>query len=73
MPLEIKKRERENIQGLLYRFKKAIQGSGILLRAREGSFKRRSKSKSAKKKSILRRLEANKEHERKRKFEKPNA
>jgi len=35
MPLEIKRKQRENVQTLMRRFQKAVQQSGILLEVRK--------------------------------------
>lgn len=68
MALEIKRKERENSQGLVRRFTKAVQQSGILIRARKKRFKHREKSEGTKKKAALRREESKKEYEKLRKM-----
>jgi ribosomal protein S21 len=62
MPLEVKKRERENSQSLIRRFTKRVQQSGILLRARKSRFRGRSKSRQMKKRTALRREEKKQEY-----------
>lgn len=68
MALEIKKKERETTQSLVHRFTKALQGSGILVRARKTRFKKREKSGQMKKKAALRREEMREEYEKLRKM-----
>lgn len=63
MPLEVKKQNRETTQSLVRRFTKAVQGSGILLRARKIRFKSREKSEGMKKRTALRRLTKKGEYE----------
>ncbi|MDP3991127.1 MAG: hypothetical protein Q8P63_02425 [Candidatus Nealsonbacteria bacterium] len=63
MDLEIKKQERETSQGLVRRFGRRVQQSGILIRARKHRFKQRPKSQQAKKKAALRREELKKEYQ----------
>lgn len=62
MSLEVKKQERETSQGLIRRFTKKVQQSGILLRARKNRFRRRSKSRQMKKRTALRREKLKKEY-----------
>lgn len=63
MALEVKKKERETTQNLIRRFTRALQQSGILLRARKIQFKEREKSEDLKKEAALRREEKKKEYE----------
>jgi len=63
MPLEIKKQNKENSLILIRRFSKALQGAGILLKARKIRFKERKKSAEMKKRAALRREELKKEFE----------
>ena len=63
MALEISKQERETSQSLARRFKKRVQQSGLLLRARKIRFKERKKSEQMKKRAALRREELKKEYE----------
>ena len=63
MALEIKKQEKESSQGLARRFSKRVKLSGILLRARKGRFRDRTKSRQMRKRSALRREELKKEYE----------
>jgi len=63
MSLEAKKQERENSQGLIRRFKKRVQKSGILRRARKIRFRQSSKSKEMKKRTALRREKLRAEYE----------
>jgi len=62
MPLEVTKQNRETSQGLVRRFTKSVQQSGILLRARSLRFKSRKKSENMKKKAALRREIKKKEY-----------
>jgi ribosomal protein S21 len=63
MALEIQKQERESSQGLVRRFQKRVQQSGLLLRARKIRFRERVKSEQMKKRAALRREELRKEYE----------
>lgn len=63
MALEITKKEKENTQNLIRRFTKALQESGILVRARKIRFKEREKSEEMKKRAALRREEMKKKYE----------
>lgn len=60
MALEVKKREKETPQSLIYRFAKAIQKSGILIEARERMFRVKKLSEEKKKRTALRREELKK-------------
>jgi ribosomal protein S21 len=61
--LEVRRKEKESVQSLIYRFTKAIRESGILLRARERRFRQRPLNKRARKEKALRRLELQKHYE----------
>ena len=63
MSLEVKRKERENSQNLVRRFRKRVQQSGILRRARKTRFRHREKSKNMEKKAALRRGEMKVEYE----------
>lgn len=71
MPLEVIKQERENSQGLIRRFTRGMQQSGILVRARKLQFKKRVKSKEMRRKAALRKQELRKEYEKKKKLNRP--
>jgi ribosomal protein S21 len=60
MTLEVKKKEKENVQNLVKRFTKAVQKSGILIRAREKMYRDRNISEEKKKRKALRREEMKK-------------
>lgn len=64
MPVEVRKRERESVQGLLRRFSKRILQSGVLVRARRGRFYVSPLTKRQKRISALRRQKVSKERER---------
>jgi len=64
MSLEVKKQERETTQSLIRRFTKRVQKSGILVRARNSRYHKRSKSQQMKKRAALRRQELTKEYQR---------
>lgn len=68
MVLEIKKQPSESSQGLVRRFARRIQQSGLLVRARKHRFRQRPKNKQAKKRAALRREELRKEYEKLRKL-----
>jgi ribosomal protein S21 len=63
MALEVKKEKRESIASLIRRFARAVQQSGILIRAREKMYKDRRISEEKKKRSALRREEMKKKYE----------
>jgi ribosomal protein S21 len=54
MALEIKRKQRENVQAMMRRFQKAVQQSGILLEVRKRQFVKREKSDNMQKKIALR-------------------
>lgn len=56
MALEVKRKTKENVQSLIKRFTKAVQKSGILIRAREKMYKDRNLSEEKKKRKALRRV-----------------
>lgn len=60
MPLEIRKKQRENTQAMIRRFQKAIQQSGVLREVRKRQFVKRDKSPDMQKKSALRKIETRK-------------
>lgn len=70
MPIEVKKQERENSQSVIRRFTRAVRQSGVLMRVKNGMFRKRPKSPLARKKAALRREKRKKEFERAKKFEK---
>jgi len=63
MALEIRKKEKETSQGLIRRFTRSVQQSGLLIRARKIRFRERGKSRQMKKRAALRREEIKKEYE----------
>jgi ribosomal protein S21 len=63
MALEIKRREKESVQSLVRRFTRAVQQSGILVRAREKMYRDREKSEDLKREAALRREELRKKYE----------
>ena len=63
MPLEVKRKQREPNQSLVFRFMKRFKQSGVLLRYREARFFQRAKSVQAQKKTALRRMELKKKYE----------
>lgn len=68
MPLEVKKKERENPQNLVRRFSKRIKQSGLLIRVRKKQYRRRTKSPQLKKRAALRREEKKKLYEKRKKM-----
>lgn len=72
MALEVKKQEKENVQGLLRRFSKGLQQSGILKRAKKHRFHHRTKSQTAQKRAALRREDLRKEYEKLKKLGLPS-
>lgn len=63
MALEIRKKQRENIQAMMRRFQKAVQQSGILLEKRKRQFMKREKSDNMQKASALRKIETKKKYD----------
>jgi len=61
--IKIERKGRESPQSLIYRFTKAVQESGILVRARSTKFKDRNISEEKKKRAALRREELKKYYE----------
>ena len=61
--VEVKKTERENSQGLIRRFTKRVQQSGILRVTRKGRFHQRTKSKEMQKRAALRKKQLKEEYE----------
>lgn len=61
--VEVRKTERENSQGLIRRFTKRVQQSGILRVARRGRFHQRTKSKEMQKRAALRKQQLRAEYE----------
>lgn len=73
MPLEVRKKDKENSQNLVHRFTKTVRQSGLLLQVRGKQFKKRAKSSLAKKRSALRRVILTAEKKRQEKLNKPKA
>ncbi|MFZ3073992.1 MAG: 30S ribosomal protein S21 [Minisyncoccales bacterium] len=63
MALEIRRKQRENVQAMMRRFQKAVQQSGILLETRKRQFVKRAKSDNMQKKSALRKVETKKKYD----------
>jgi ribosomal protein S21 len=65
--IEVKKKDNESVGSLLRRFSRKVQQSGLLLQARSSRFQERTKSRTERRKSALRRNEivAQKERDRK--------
>ncbi len=63
MALEIRKKQRENVQAMMRRFQKAVQQSGILLETRKRQFVKRVKSDNMQKKTALRKIENKKKYD----------
>ena len=63
MSVKIQKKGKESSHSLVYRFTKAIQESGILVRARKTRFKDRNLSEEKKKRAALRREDLKKQYE----------
>ncbi len=68
MPIEVRKKERESPQGLIRRFQRKIQQSGLLRRARKAMFRNREKSRNMERESALRREEIKKKYQKMRKM-----
>jgi ribosomal protein S21 len=63
MPVKVTKKEKETVASLIRRFQKAVQKSGILIRARERMYRDRNLSEEKKKRRALRREELKKYYE----------
>jgi len=63
MPVKVTKKEKETVASLIRRFQKAVQKSGILIRARERMYRDRNLSEEKKKRKALRREELKKYYE----------
>jgi len=63
MPIEVKRKPRESVSGMLRRFTRKVQLSGILLSARKARFQKSGRSKNLRKKDALYREKARKERE----------
>ena len=68
MPLEIRKREGENIGSVLFRFNKKVKQSGILKESKKRRFKTRPKNKRNTRLSAIYKTEKAKELERQKKY-----
>lgn len=55
--VEVRKKDKETVQSLLFRFTRGVQKSGILTRAKENRFRTRAKSRTMQKKAALRKEE----------------
>lgn len=62
MTVQVKKQGRESTQGLVRRFTKAVQQSGVLLRTKKERFRKKEKSEKIKKRAALRREELKKKY-----------
>lgn len=63
MPLEVKRKPKESVQSLIFKFTKAIRSSGLLFGARKKMFRSRPLNKRARKQKALRSLEIQKQRE----------
>ena len=63
MPVKVTKKEKETVASLIKRFQRAVQKSGILIRAREKMYRDRNLSEEKKKRRALRREELKKYYE----------
>ncbi len=66
--IEVKRKDNESVGSLLRRFSKKVQQSGLLIQARNSRFKEKTKSRTERRKSALRRNEIVTEKERLRKL-----
>ena len=62
MALEVKRKPRESVQGLIRRFSQRIRRSGILVQARKIRFQEKPKSKQARKRAALRKEQLRKDY-----------
>jgi len=61
--VEVTKRERESSEGLLRRFSRKVQQSGVLLKARKNRYKETAKNKARIRKDAIRRAQIQKERD----------
>ena len=61
--VEVKKKDHESVEGLLRRFKKKVQQSGILYRARNRRYYERPKNRRQRREDALKRKELREEKE----------
>lgn len=66
--IEVKKKDNESVGSLLRRFSRKVQQSGLLLQARSSRFQEKSKSRTERRKSALRRNELSAQREKDRKL-----
>ncbi|MBI2406463.1 MAG: 30S ribosomal protein S21, partial [Candidatus Harrisonbacteria bacterium] len=64
MAVEVRKKENESVSGMLYRFTKKVQQSGVLKEAKKRRFHKRKVSGLKRKLSALHRVEKKHEMER---------
>jgi len=68
MAIEIRKKENESVQSLIFRFSKKIKQSGILTEARKRQFKERNQNKRKRRLSAIYRAKKREEYERMKKL-----
>jgi ribosomal protein S21 len=68
MAIEVRKKEGESVQSLIFRFTKKIKQSGILNEVRKRQFRERPQSELKKRRSAIYRAEKQKEFEKKKKL-----
>ena len=68
MSIEVKKQQGETTRGLLRRFSKRIQQSGVLVRARKERFHEKEKTRRERRNSAVYRVKIGKEKEKLRKM-----
>ena len=68
MAVEVKKQKGETTRGLLRRFSRRIQQSGVLVNARKSRFHEKEKTKRERRDNALRRVKIGKEKEKLRKM-----
>lgn len=66
--IEVKKKDNESVGSLLRRFSRKVQQSGLLLQARSSRFQEKTKSRTERRKSALRRNELSAQREKDRKL-----
>jgi len=66
--IEIKKQQGETTRGLIRRFSRKVQQSGVLIRARKDKFHEKEKTKRERRDSAVRRVKIGKEKEKLRKM-----
>lgn len=66
--IQVKRKEKETPEGMIRRFSRRVQQSGILKKARKGRFRQEEKSKDVRRSEALYKVKIRKEIDRLKKF-----